>query len=300
MTPSGAVDYAMIPTYVQYLQEKQACLTGLFVNGTTGEGVLMSVAERKSALEAWIAACAGTPLKVIAHIGCESIADVLDLAVHAHGAKAFALAATAPGAVTVYDRYAGALQPAVTCVVARPAGSSAGGDRDVVVVLGPQFDVRKAPSIGVEGHELYAAWLDGLEHFGRPISLAEIAERGRFDLMVTGASAVSMEGVRFGKGHGFFDLEWGMFTDLGIVDEATPVVAVVHDVQVVEERLFPSPTDIIVDKIPAWNYSATSNPAILPNIEFDPSSAVHPTRACLRPCSGSLTASAAQPTVSHT
>jgi len=99
------------------------------------------------------------------------------------------------------------------------------------------------------GLALYAAWLDGLEHFGRPISLAEIADRGRFDLMVTGASAVSIDGVRFGKGHGFFDLEWGMFTDIGIVDEATPVVAVVHDVQVVEDRLFPSPTDILVDRI---------------------------------------------------
>ena len=75
-----------------------------------------------------------------------------------------------------------------------------------------------------EGHELYAAWLDGLEHFGRPITLAEVTARGRFDLLVTGASAVSMEGVRFGKGHGFFDLEWGMFTDVGIIDEATPVV----------------------------------------------------------------------------
>ena len=94
-----------------------------------------------------------------------------------------------------------------------------------------------------------AAWLDGLEHFGRPITLAEVTSRGRFDLLVTGASAVSMEGVRFGKGHGFFDLEWGMFTDVGIVDEATPVVAVVHDLQVVEERLFPSPTDILVDWI---------------------------------------------------
>jgi 5-formyltetrahydrofolate cyclo-ligase len=60
---------------------------------------------------------------------------------------------------------------------------------------------------------------------------------------------VSLEGVRFGKGHGFFDLEWGMFTDIGIVDEATPVAAIVHDVQVVEDKLYPSPTDIIVDMI---------------------------------------------------
>lgn len=105
------------------------------------------------------------------------------------------------------------------------------------------------PGMVPEGQALFASWLDGLEHFGRPITLAEIAERGAFDFMVTGASAVSLDGVRFGKGHGFFDLEWGMFTDLGLADEQTPVVAVVHDVQVVEDKLHPSPTDILVDTI---------------------------------------------------
>ena len=105
------------------------------------------------------------------------------------------------------------------------------------------------PAMVPPGQELFAAWLDGLEHFGRPITLAEVAARGRFDFMVTGASAVSLDGVRFGKGHGFFDLEWGMFTDVGPVDEATPVAAIGHDVQVVEDKLFPSPTDILVDLI---------------------------------------------------
>ncbi len=105
------------------------------------------------------------------------------------------------------------------------------------------------PNMVPPGQELFASWLDGLEHFGRPIGLAEIAARGRFDALVTGASAISLDGVRFGKGHGFFDLEWGMFTDLGIADEATLVVAAVHDVQVVEEKLVPNPTDIIVDWI---------------------------------------------------
>lgn len=105
------------------------------------------------------------------------------------------------------------------------------------------------PGMVPKGAELYAAWLDGMEHFAQPISLAEVARKGRFDFMVTGASAVSMDGVRFGKGHGFFDLEWGMFTDLGIVGEATPVVAIVHDVQVVEDKLHPSATDILVDHI---------------------------------------------------
>jgi 5-formyltetrahydrofolate cyclo-ligase len=109
--------------------------------------------------------------------------------------------------------------------------------------------VYMGPGMVPKGDELYAAWLDGMEYFARPISLAEIRDRGRFDLMVTGASAVSVDGVRFGKGHGFFDLEWGMFTELGIVDEATPVIAIVHDVQVVEDRLHPGPTDILVDYI---------------------------------------------------
>ena len=105
------------------------------------------------------------------------------------------------------------------------------------------------PGMVPEGQETFAGWLDGLEYFGRPLTLAEIAARGAFDFMVTGASAVSLNGVRFGKGHGFFDLEWGMFTDIRVADERTPVVAVVHDVQVVEDGLAPSPTDIIVDYI---------------------------------------------------
>jgi 5-formyltetrahydrofolate cyclo-ligase len=105
------------------------------------------------------------------------------------------------------------------------------------------------PGMGPKGAELYAAWLDGMEHFGRPISLEDIAKRSKIDFLVTGASAVSVDGVRFGKGHGFFDLEWGMFTDLGLVGEDTSVVATVHDCQVVNEKLHPSDTDILVDHI---------------------------------------------------
>ena len=100
-----------------------------------------------------------------------------------------------------------------------------------------------------KGNEVFASTLDGLEHFGKNISLKEIKNLGKIDLMLTGASAVSKNGVRFGKGHGFFDLEWGMFADLKIVDENTPIIAVVHDVQVVNFDLEPSETDIIVDWI---------------------------------------------------
>jgi 5-formyltetrahydrofolate cyclo-ligase len=100
-----------------------------------------------------------------------------------------------------------------------------------------------------KGAELHAASLDGAEYYGTPVSLEDVARLGVFDFMVTGASAVSREGIRFGKGHGYFDLEWGMFTDLGLAQETTPVAAIVHDVQVVDDRLPPSATDISVDII---------------------------------------------------
>jgi len=106
-----------------------------------------------------------------------------------------------------------------------------------------------APGSVPKGLELYAAWLDGIEHFGTPITLEDISKLGRIDFMATGASAVSIDGIRFGKGHGFFDLEWGMFTDIGLADDTTPVVAAVHDVQVVDEKLPASETDIVVDLI---------------------------------------------------
>ena len=134
----------------------------------------------------------------------------------------------------------------------RPAAADDRGGhavRDVDLWHLPRLPADGARDGAAAGAELYAAWLDGMEHFGRPITLAEIAARGRFDFLVTGASAVSIDGVRFGKGHGFFDLEWGMFTDLGLADETTPVVAVVHDCQVVEEALTPVETDILVDFI---------------------------------------------------
>jgi 5-formyltetrahydrofolate cyclo-ligase len=40
-----------------------------------------------------------------------------------------------------------------------------------------------------------------------------------------------------------------MFTEVGVADEHTPVTAVVHDVQVVDERLDAGATDILVDAI---------------------------------------------------
>jgi len=96
---------------------------------------------------------------------------------------------------------------------------------------------------------LYAATLDGMEKAGRMVSLQEIQFLGKLDLLVTGASAISTSGVRIGKGHGFFDLEWAMFYAIGVADDSTPVAAVVHDVQVVHEAFVPDSYDTVCDFI---------------------------------------------------
>jgi len=100
-----------------------------------------------------------------------------------------------------------------------------------------------------QGHELYGAWPDGLAHFGEPLDLQALSKLGRFEFVATGASAVATSGVRFGRGHGFFDLEWRIFSDMGLVNNHTPLATVVHDVQVLDKKLYPSPDDVLVDWI---------------------------------------------------
>lgn len=95
----------------------------------------------------------------------------------------------------------------------------------------------------------YAATLDGLDHFARPISLAELRGSDPLKLLVTGGSAVSSNGIRFGKGHGYFDLEWAMLSEIGLTDDASAVVDIVHDDQVVDEVLVGEPHDVAVDWI---------------------------------------------------
>ncbi|PSR80512.1 hypothetical protein BD289DRAFT_455273 [Coniella lustricola] len=96
----------------------------------------------------------------------------------------------------------------------------------------------------------YAATLDGMEKVGRPVSLQEIAGLGlEVGLMVTGTGAINTKGIRFGKGHGFFDLEWAMLYSLGVVSVETATAAVVHDCQVLEEELVAEMFDTVCDLI---------------------------------------------------
>lgn len=96
----------------------------------------------------------------------------------------------------------------------------------------------------------YTSTLDGMEKLAKPMKLATMAgENLKVDLMVTGTGAINVEGVRYGKGHGFFDLEWAMLYTLGTITQETRTAAVVHDCQVISDALIPELFDTVCDII---------------------------------------------------
>jgi 5-formyltetrahydrofolate cyclo-ligase len=94
-----------------------------------------------------------------------------------------------------------------------------------------------------------AGTLDGMERFGGQLSFSQLRSVGPLDLLVTGAAAVSREGVHFGKGHGYLDLEWGLLSEMGLVNQETPVIASVHECQVVNEPVPYAEHDVTVNVI---------------------------------------------------
>ncbi len=57
----------------------------------------------------------------------------------------------------------------------------------------------------------------------------------KLDFCVVGCVAVTRGGGRTGKGAGFADLEQGLFRELGLASDATPIATTVHSSQLVED-----------------------------------------------------------------
>jgi dihydrodipicolinate synthase/N-acetylneuraminate lyase len=92
LTDDGArLDLDAVPPYVAFLESHGA--DGAFVAGTTGEGVLLSLDERRRAAIAFREAVAGS---LIVHAGAQTTADTCALAAHAAEAGADAVAVIAP------------------------------------------------------------------------------------------------------------------------------------------------------------------------------------------------------------
>jgi 5-formyltetrahydrofolate cyclo-ligase len=76
-----------------------------------------------------------------------------------------------------------------------------------------------------------AATSQGFLQYGEPVGFEDMP---KLDFCVVGCVAVTRAGGRTGKGAGFADLEQGIFRELGLVDDKTPLATTVHSSQVVE------------------------------------------------------------------
>ncbi|MER3601984.1 MAG: 5-formyltetrahydrofolate cyclo-ligase [Nitrososphaerota archaeon] len=91
-----------------------------------------------------------------------------------------------------------------------------------------------------------ASTISGAFRYGRRVPLREVP---KVDLVILGAVAVNERGARLGKGGGYADLEYALLREAGRLSEATPIVAVVHDLQVLAEEIPMLPHDVPVDVI---------------------------------------------------
>lgn len=91
----GQLNLSLIPDYYHFL--KSNGVTGAFICGSTGEGVSLTLAEKKLVAEAW-AACSNhdEDFKVMMFLSGTCIADCIDLAKHCREIGLYAVSFTAP------------------------------------------------------------------------------------------------------------------------------------------------------------------------------------------------------------
>jgi dihydrodipicolinate synthase/N-acetylneuraminate lyase len=89
----AALDEDAFGPYLDFLAE--GGLDGVLALGTTGEGILLSVEERKRAAELFVGA-AQKRLQVVVHCGAQTTADTVALVEHAAAAGAEAIAVIGP------------------------------------------------------------------------------------------------------------------------------------------------------------------------------------------------------------
>lgn len=91
--PNGDVNLEPIPAYAQML--KKNGLQGVFINGSSGEGYMLSPAERMMLAETWVKE-APEGFKVIVHVGSCCVRESRRLAEHAAAIGAWGIGAMAP------------------------------------------------------------------------------------------------------------------------------------------------------------------------------------------------------------
>jgi N-acetylneuraminate lyase len=93
MHANGSLNLAMAKPVVDHLV--RSGISGLYVCGSTGEGPLLTTAERKQTAAAYVVAAAGR-VPVVVQVGHSSIVEARELAAHAQQIGADATSAVAP------------------------------------------------------------------------------------------------------------------------------------------------------------------------------------------------------------
>ena len=93
MNPDGSINLKPIPAYAAMLVKNG--LKGVFINGSSGEGYMLTPDERKMLAEAWIAAVP-KGFKVIVHVGSCCLKESVSLAAHAASIGAWGIGSMAP------------------------------------------------------------------------------------------------------------------------------------------------------------------------------------------------------------
>ena len=95
MLADGSINLTVIPEYAAMLQRNG--LKGVFINGSSGEGYMLTEEERMQIAEAWMDATIDfTDFKVIVHVGSTCVRSSRRLAEHAQAIGAFGIGAMAP------------------------------------------------------------------------------------------------------------------------------------------------------------------------------------------------------------
>ena len=93
MNKDGAINFAAVDQYAHWLHRNK--VVGAFICGTTGEGMSLTLDERKKVAERWVAA-APEGLRVIVHVGHNSLTDTRALAAHAQAIGADSIGCMSP------------------------------------------------------------------------------------------------------------------------------------------------------------------------------------------------------------
>lgn len=91
---NGEINYDLIPAYAEFL--KKNGVAGVFVAGTTGEGLSLTLEERKKLTEGWMP-FQDSNFKIIVHVGANALKECQELTAHAAKLDLDGIGMTLPG-----------------------------------------------------------------------------------------------------------------------------------------------------------------------------------------------------------